>query len=220
MTTAADVSIIPKMEKLSRTAQKTKTKLMDTALTLFKEHGFDAVTIDEITQTAGVAKGTFYTYFATKSDIIVESFWEIDAYYDSYATKNLPRYRSAQAKLLAFTKAQMKYVRDVVGNAHLKILYANQAGQPADNKMITNKARRWYGIVMEIIQAGQDSGEFRRDLDADRLTMLVTRSARGVFLDWCVQDGCFDLFKEGVAVIRDFVLPALQNQPRSTTAED
>jgi AcrR family transcriptional regulator len=206
------------MEKLSRTAQKTKNKLMETALALFKERGFDSVTIDEITQTAGVAKGTFYTYFTTKSDIIVDSFWAIDAYYESYAAKNLPRYRSASEKLVAFTKAQMKYVRDIVGNASLKILYANQAAQPAGNKMITNQARRWHAIIRDIIQAGQDCGELRSDLDADRLALLTNRSARGVFLDWCVQDGSFDLVKEGTAVMQDFIIVALQNrpQPKST----
>jgi AcrR family transcriptional regulator len=201
------------MESLSRTALRTKTKLMDAALALFKERGFDSVTIDEITQTAGVAKGTFYTYFATKSDIVVDSFWAIDAYYESYASKNLQRYKKASDKLVAFTRAQMKYVRDVVGNASLKILYANQAVQPGSDKMITNRQRRWHAIVRDIIQAGQAAGEFRTDLDADRLAQLVNRSARGVFLDWCVQDAAFDLVKEGVAVMQSFVMAALRNQP-------
>jgi len=201
------------MEKLSRTALRTKTKLMDTALALFKERGFDAVTIDDITQTAGVAKGTFYTYFATKSDIVVDSFWAIDAYYESYASKNLQRYKTAGEKLIAFTRAQMKYVRDVVGNASLKILYANQAVQPGPSKMITNRERRWHAIVRDIILGGQASGELRTDLDADRLALLVNRSARGIFLDWCVQDAAFDLVKEGVAVMQSFVMAALQNQP-------
>ena len=114
----------------------------------------------------------------------------------------------------------MKYVRDVVGNASLKILYANQAVQPGDNKMITNRERRWHAIVRDIIQAGQTNGELRTDIDADRLSQLVNRSARGVFLDWCVQDAAFDLVKEGVAVMQDFVMPALQNKPRKKGQQD
>jgi AcrR family transcriptional regulator len=75
------------MEKLSRTAQRTKNKILESALTLFKERGYNSVTIDEITQKAGVAKGSFYTYFSTKSDIVVEEFWQIDNYYVTYASK-------------------------------------------------------------------------------------------------------------------------------------
>mgnify|MGYP000853831244 CR=1 FL=1 len=203
------------MDKPSRTAQKTKTKLMDAALALFKERGFAAVTIDEITQAAGVAKGTFYTYFSVKSDIVVEEFWGIDAYYEEYSARNLQRYKTARDKLLAFTRAQMRYVRDVIGNASLKILYANQAEQSGEEKMIPNMKRRWHAIVSGVIAEGQASGEFRSDLDADRLAQLFNRSARGVCLDWCVQDAAFDLVKEGVAVMRDFVMAALENEPRA-----
>ncbi len=46
--------------------------LSDAALLLFLSRGLDIVTIDDITQTAGVAKGTFYRYFEDK-EALVES---------------------------------------------------------------------------------------------------------------------------------------------------
>ena len=64
-------------------AEATKQLIFESALTLFKKKGFDQVSIREITDYAGTAKGSFYTYFSTKSDIIVEEFWAIDAYYRS-----------------------------------------------------------------------------------------------------------------------------------------
>jgi AcrR family transcriptional regulator len=195
-------------KNLSRTAGRTKSKLMDASLELFKERGYAAVTVDDITQAAGVAKGTFYTYFATKSDIIAEEFWRIDGYYQEYALKHLGKLGSAREQLLAFTRAQMKYIRDAVGNGSLKIFYANQAEQTGSGKMITNQDRQWHRIIRDIFLHGQENGEFRKDLDADRLTLLFNRFVRGVLLDWCVQDGSFDLVKEGVAAVRDFAIPA------------
>ena len=44
--------------------------LLDAALHLFLEHGIDGVTIDDITQAAGVAKGTFYRYFDDKPALV------------------------------------------------------------------------------------------------------------------------------------------------------
>jgi AcrR family transcriptional regulator len=41
------------------------------ALTLFLQHGIEAVTIDQIVDGAGTAKGSFYRYFKDKADIIV-----------------------------------------------------------------------------------------------------------------------------------------------------
>ncbi|MBS2022793.1 MAG: TetR/AcrR family transcriptional regulator [Deltaproteobacteria bacterium] len=44
--------------------------LADAALVLFLERGLDLVTIDDITQACGVAKGTFYRYFDDKSALV------------------------------------------------------------------------------------------------------------------------------------------------------
>ncbi|MCY1019920.1 TetR/AcrR family transcriptional regulator [Pyxidicoccus sp. MSG2] len=49
--------------------ERTK-ELEDAALKLFVERGLDAVTIDDITQAAGVAKGTFYRYFDDKAALV------------------------------------------------------------------------------------------------------------------------------------------------------
>lgn len=48
-----------------------KHLIMDTALELFKEHGIPHTSIQMILETSQVAKGTFYKYFNSKSDVIV-----------------------------------------------------------------------------------------------------------------------------------------------------
>lgn len=44
--------------------------LIDAALGLFLSRGLDIVTIDDITQATGVAKGTFYRYFDDKESLV------------------------------------------------------------------------------------------------------------------------------------------------------
>lgn len=197
-------------------AEETKQAILQSGLRLFNERGFDAVTVEDITRAAGVAKGSFYTYFSTKSDLIVAEFWNIDHYYEAYAARNFRRYATATERLLAFTRAQMRYVRDTVGNTNLKILYANQTLETGPEKIILNRRRKWYSIVQSVIELGQESGEFRQDLPADRLAQLFNRSVRGVFLDWCITDASFDLVKEGVDFVRRWVILALQCAPRPT----
>jgi AcrR family transcriptional regulator len=197
------------MAKLGPTAMRTKSAIMASALRLFKEFGFDAVTVEDITNDAKVSKGSFYTYFSTKSDIIVDEFLKIDEYYRTWSEKNLKRYGTTRQKLLAFTRAQMRYVRDNVGNAYLKILYANQTVLPGRDKILTKKERQWVRIVTDLITEGQSSGEFRTDLEADRLATLFNRTIRGVFLDWCIRDAEFDLVNEGLSVVNQWALMAL-----------
>ena len=41
------------------------------------------------------------------------------------------------------------------------------------------------------------------------MALLFNRTARGVFLDWCISDGSFDLVKEGVSVMHGWAVRAL-----------
>jgi AcrR family transcriptional regulator len=55
--------------RISRRRERTREDLIFAAEGLFAERGVDAVSIDEITQTADVAKGTFYNHFTDKADL-------------------------------------------------------------------------------------------------------------------------------------------------------
>ncbi len=50
--------------------QKKKAALMQAAYTLFLKQGMETTSVGDITEAAGVAKGTFYLYFRDKQDIV------------------------------------------------------------------------------------------------------------------------------------------------------
>ncbi|MGA5193882.1 TetR family transcriptional regulator [Streptomyces exfoliatus] len=66
MTTRSELSLA------QRKRQLVATELTDAALQLLALKGFDAVTVDEIATTAGVSKRTFFRYFASKEDVVVQ----------------------------------------------------------------------------------------------------------------------------------------------------
>jgi AcrR family transcriptional regulator len=47
-----------------------RAELLAAATRLFEERGFDAVTVADVTEAAGVAKGTFYLYYDSKEDLL------------------------------------------------------------------------------------------------------------------------------------------------------
>ena len=57
------------MGKLENNKQQKRTSLLDTAFKLFTTQGVSKTSIAEISQKAGIAKGTFYLYFKDKYDI-------------------------------------------------------------------------------------------------------------------------------------------------------
>ncbi|HKK47864.1 MAG TPA: TetR/AcrR family transcriptional regulator [Alkalispirochaeta sp.] len=197
-----------RLTKRQQQAMETKKFIFDTAVALFDEQGYDNVTVEEITKRAGVAKGSFYTYFRSKSDIVIEEFRNIDYYYERYE-RNLKRYTSATKRLLTFTRAQLRYVRDDVGIRLLKLLYVNNIRLYDSESVLIDTNRYLHGLMARIIAYGQETGEFRNDLSADDLALYVNRSMRSVFLDWAISDNSFDLVTEGVRFSENMVCPAL-----------
>src|SRR6266581_8418763 len=48
-----------------------RTQILDAAAAVFAEKGFHRATIKEIARIAGIADGTIYTYFASKTDVLL-----------------------------------------------------------------------------------------------------------------------------------------------------
>ncbi len=58
------------MNRRDRKKEQTRSKLLQAALTQFVKRGLYATRIEDITETADVAKGAFYNYFDSKHDLI------------------------------------------------------------------------------------------------------------------------------------------------------
>ncbi|MEU8890092.1 TetR family transcriptional regulator [Streptomyces sp. NPDC048442] len=66
------MSTRPESTLAQRKRQLVSDELAEAALQLLAQKGFDAVTVDEIVATAGVSKRTFFRYFASKEDVVVQ----------------------------------------------------------------------------------------------------------------------------------------------------
>jgi AcrR family transcriptional regulator len=63
------MSQIATQPRTVRKRERTRGELVAAAERLVAAHGLDALSIDEITEEADVAKGTFYTHFTDKDDL-------------------------------------------------------------------------------------------------------------------------------------------------------
>lgn len=193
----------------TKKGEATRALIYESAIHLFSTYGYEAVSIQRIADHAGTAKGSFYNYYTTKSDIIVEKFWEIDAYYRSIEDEVLQE-PNGESRLLKFTRLQLTYVRDEVTCDVLKVLYANQVQQAGSDKTITNEHRFWFTFIVDIIAEAQQSGEFNSRESATTYARYFNRVIRGLFLDWNISSASFDLVEVGLHYCASILIEALK----------
>jgi AcrR family transcriptional regulator len=63
--------------KVDRRIQRTRQALRAALLELIKEKGFDALSVEEITERANLGRATFYLHYKDKEDLLLEEFREI-----------------------------------------------------------------------------------------------------------------------------------------------
>jgi len=67
----------PIKNKADRRIQRTRQFLRTALLELIKEKGYDAISIEEITERANVGRATFYLHYKDKEDLLLEEFSEM-----------------------------------------------------------------------------------------------------------------------------------------------
>ncbi len=61
----------------ARKRRETWRRIAEAGIGLFLQHGFDAVTLDQVAAAAGISRRTFFHYFDSKEDILLA--WETEA---------------------------------------------------------------------------------------------------------------------------------------------
>jgi AcrR family transcriptional regulator len=198
LTTLAErTAKMKKYDSSNRTKKslETKEKIFCTALKLFNHHGYENVTISQITKTVGVAKGTFYIHFASKESIMIEQFHKIDDYYMHWYN-SVNKNQAATDLLTDFIRNVAKLTVDILKVDVIKVVYKSHINAPSNMKFLIDESRIYYKIINEIIVLGQNNNEFRPDFDSRKLTIMTTRYMRSILYDWAISDGSFDFLTE------------------------
>ncbi|MBB6214277.1 AcrR family transcriptional regulator [Anaerosolibacter carboniphilus] len=173
-----------KMNKRQLQAMDTHQRIHKTALSLMEKYGYDNVTIRDICEAAGVATGTFYTYFKAKSDIFSSMYVEADQYFATHVAANLSQ-GSATDQIIEFFIEYAKYNEDS-GLDRMKLLYN------PENKWFITKGRQMPEVLKNILLSGQKKGELVDTISAEQMTEWLFIAARGIVYDWCLHDASYD----------------------------
>ena len=107
-----------RLEKKKSARSQKRKKIIDKAWELFAKNGYEETKVEDITKDLGISKGSFYTYFATKDELLYEVLGKIK----KEINRNLENINVNQVpeKVLEdYVKAKMNYVVKILNNMRL-----------------------------------------------------------------------------------------------------
>ena len=124
--------------------------IMDTAIELFAEKGYEATSIQEITKHCGISKGAFYLDFKSKDELLyaihdIFISYVLDKAKKAYATYDTPVSR-LYAIIQSFTKVFGLY------KSHITVFYQESMYLREEFQHIIQKKRNQYrDIILQVI---------------------------------------------------------------------
>ena len=180
-----------KMKELSKQqlkSQETKKKIFLAAKNILKKDGYDALSIKNICEEAGVSNGSFYHHFKTKDDLL------------SYYIEEQP---SINPEILE-TPSCVDDVRNVIIHVYLNyVKYCRELGVEFMSNYYTPKNQslnplkrtaRSYPIVTvrEYLQQSIDAGIISLKQPLDNITTDIRMIVIGNVFEWCLKNGDAD----------------------------
>ncbi len=171
-----------------RQAVATKLKITQTAIGLFKEHGYDAVTVKDICQAAELSIGAFYHHFSSKDDIINVGHEQVDNMLEDRLKRDAAR--GWRDEILYIMEETGKLLQELgwyfIAQAYRHMLDVNE-------KYTLSRERRVFDRVKAEIVKAQALGELDPAILPDLYTETILRWVRGIIFDWCLREGGYDL---------------------------
>ena len=184
---------------------ETKKKLFDIAGRLFVERGFSFVSIEDITDEAGLTKGAFYVHFASKDALIsllIEDYVaRADTDYKAFL-ESLPDDMPRASAMLALACKIADTLSNSLGRDNMKKVYQMMLTGSAGTEAVHEYGRDLYALVQGIMEKGMERGEFTSSLSPEDLARHFVVALRGVAFEWCVRYPDFDLKEKATQHIR------------------
>jgi AcrR family transcriptional regulator len=86
-------------------AQETRRRIVDVALDLFRQHGYDGTTMRMIAAEAGVSLGSAYYYFGSKEELVLGFYAQLQTSHLAHAEQVLDRESDLEDRLRGVVRA-------------------------------------------------------------------------------------------------------------------
>ena len=195
----------------SRRKLEVSQRILEAAVALFEERGFEATKVTEICERADVANKTFFNHFATKSDLLRAI---AQGALDEFLAE-IEAARKAPGGTRGRLRALFEQIADnalAAGPMHRELLaeiihVAHESGTEGE------QARRLHQAFRALVRDGRSAGDVATTHSLEIQTDMLIGAFYALMLNWANLDE-YPLRRQALAAAR-FLADALCGAPRN-----
>jgi AcrR family transcriptional regulator len=177
---APQVNEVPRYE---RKKIQTRERIYRTALKLFAERGLAATTVDQITEAADVAKGTFFNYFRSKEQVF-GYFIELQL---AKVNEALEQVRKDKPVRTVLRTAFQRLGAEAGSSPNLaRALVAAVLGNEIARETVANGMAQGRQLLTHILTIGQARVEVRLDRRVATMSLAFQQAVFGALVVWAI----------------------------------
>lgn len=183
-----------------------RDKLVAVGLELFHTKGYNACGVSDITDAAGVPKGSFYNHFKSKELLalavldLYQSYLDLNALQDS-SKPPLLRLRTHFQQYITF-HVKWRFARGcLMGNFGAEL----SSQSPIIRKAVKKAFDRWFNGVASVLREAKERGDIGRHHDPQKLARFLINAWEGAVIQSKVMRNTTP-FEDFFAVIFDSFL--------------
>ncbi len=174
-----------------KNTKNTKGKIITAAWDLFYEQGYEDTTIEEIIETSGTSKGSFYHYFEGKDALLGSLSYIFDEEYERLK-ETIADDMNSFDKLLYLNGALFSMIEERIDIDLLTRLYSTQLVTKGEKHLLDSK-RVYYKLLRKIVSDGQKKGKLSLEMTVNEIVKIYAMCERALLYDWCLCNGDYSL---------------------------
>ncbi len=168
------------ISRRERKKEETRSRIFRAAISLFRKRGFENTTVDEITERADVAKGTFFNYFPRKEAVLSYLSESRLVPVEENAGAMLADPRPAREKLIdLYVSCAAVYEEDRELSRYVLLELIAHSFEPTEEM-----GKRWQDQILPLVRQGQEQGDLRADPEPVRVEALLTSIYYATLYEW------------------------------------
>lgn len=196
------------MRKTKEEADKTRSKILKSALKVFLKNGFSKTSLSDIAENAGYTRGAVYWHFKDKSEIL-----------ENLISKFHGRFSSKQSDILESSLDPILKINEMI-NINFPLLYNNKEFRDfieltwfkteldQHKGLLQGKiaiTKTFNDTVTKLFQEASNVGALKKEVDPEIAALSLTSIINGIYRGYFVMPDKLQSEKTGRVIIENYL---------------